>query len=63
MNYRWYFRNRILRSGVITLTKCVAQEYGNLGIRVNALTPDAIHTPMIESKFSELLLEKAIKFV
>ncbi|WP_170840814.1 hypothetical protein [Oceanobacillus limi] len=45
------------------MTKCVAQEYGNLGIRVNALTPDAIHTPMIESKFSELLLEKAIKFV
>jgi NAD(P)-dependent dehydrogenase (short-subunit alcohol dehydrogenase family) len=47
------------KSGIITLTKCVAQEYGKHGIRVNSLTPGAIRTPMIERKFEGLSLEEA----
>ncbi|WP_042221818.1 SDR family NAD(P)-dependent oxidoreductase [Oceanobacillus manasiensis] len=47
------------KSGVIALTRAVAQEYGTYGIRVNALTPGAIRTPMIESKFQDLTIEQA----
>ncbi|WP_041580553.1 SDR family NAD(P)-dependent oxidoreductase [Bacillus sp. 1NLA3E] len=47
------------KSGIITLTKCVAQEYGKQGIRVNTLTPGAIRTPMIDSKFEGLSVEEA----
>jgi NAD(P)-dependent dehydrogenase (short-subunit alcohol dehydrogenase family) len=47
------------KSGVIALTKAVAQEYGRQGIRVNTLTPGAIRTPMIESKFEKLSEEQA----
>ncbi|MFD2627609.1 SDR family NAD(P)-dependent oxidoreductase [Oceanobacillus kapialis] len=35
------------KCGVIALTRAVAQEYGKYGLRVNALTPDAIRTTMI----------------
>lgn len=47
------------KSGIITLTKCVAQEYGKQGIRVNTLTPGAIRTPIIDSKFEGLSAEEA----
>jgi NAD(P)-dependent dehydrogenase (short-subunit alcohol dehydrogenase family) len=47
------------KSGVIALTKSVAQEYGGKGIRVNTLTPGAIRTPMIETKFDNLSEEQA----
>lgn len=47
------------KSGVIALTRAVAQEYGNHGIRVNTITPGAIRTPMIESKFEKLSEEQA----
>lgn len=49
------------KSGIITLTKCVAHEYGKQGIRVNTLTPGAIRTPMIDSKFEGLSAEEAIR--
>ncbi|MFD1335793.1 SDR family NAD(P)-dependent oxidoreductase [Oceanobacillus iheyensis] len=47
------------KSGVNALTRAVAQEYGTYGIRVNTLTPGAIRTPMIESKFRDLPKEQA----
>lgn len=47
------------KSGVIALTRAVAQEYGSYGIRVNTVTPGAIRTPMIESKFKDLTMEQA----
>jgi NAD(P)-dependent dehydrogenase (short-subunit alcohol dehydrogenase family) len=41
------------KAGVLALTKSAAQEYGQLGIRVNALVAGAFRTPMLE-----LALEK-----
>ncbi|SCC57155.1 short chain dehydrogenase [Priestia flexa] len=36
------------KSGVIALTKSVAQEYGHQNIRINSLCPGAFCTPMLE---------------
>ncbi|MFC3884088.1 SDR family NAD(P)-dependent oxidoreductase [Bacillus songklensis] len=47
------------KSGVIALTKSVAQEYGPYSIRVNSLCPGAFRTPMLEKKFSSLSAEEA----
>jgi NAD(P)-dependent dehydrogenase (short-subunit alcohol dehydrogenase family) len=42
------------KAGVLALTKSAAQEYGRLGIRVNALVAGSFRTPMLE-----LAIEKA----
>lgn len=47
------------KSGILALTRGVAQEYGNKGIRVNAITPGAIRTPMMERKFENLTEEQS----
>ena len=40
------------KHGVVGLTQAAALDYGTLGIRINAVGPGFIHTPMI-SKFEE----------
>ncbi len=48
------------KSGVIALSKSIAQEYGNLGIRVNTVSPGAIRTPLLEKKFENVPKEEAL---
>lgn len=48
------------KSGVIALSKSAAQEYGNLGIRVNAISPGAVRTPLLEKKFIHATEEEAL---
>jgi len=46
------------KSGVIALTKSIAQEYGRDGIRVNSFCPGAFMTPMLASHFEGLSPEE-----
>ena len=41
------------KSGVNILTKSSASEYGNKGIRINAISPGVIRTPGLEKYFEE----------
>jgi len=47
------------KGGVIALTKTVAAEYGQRGIRVNAVAPGGIRTPAIDWYFNQMPEEKA----
>jgi NAD(P)-dependent dehydrogenase (short-subunit alcohol dehydrogenase family) len=42
------------KAGVLALTKSAAQEYGQSGIRINALVAGAFQTPMLESVFEKV---------
>jgi len=46
------------KSGVIALSKSIAQEYGRSGIRVNSFCPGAFMTPMLTSHFEGLSPEE-----
>lgn len=48
------------KSGVIALSKLIAQEYGEHGIRINSVSPGAIRTPLLEKKFTSLPKEQAL---
>jgi NAD(P)-dependent dehydrogenase (short-subunit alcohol dehydrogenase family) len=41
------------KAGILALTKSAAQEYAQLGIRVNALVAGAFRTPMLERVFEK----------
>lgn len=42
------------KAGVLGLTKSAAQEYAGDGIRINALVPGAVRTPMLEGAIEDL---------
>jgi len=40
------------KAAIIMLTKCLAQKYASKGIRINAILPGPIETPMLTNAFS-----------
>lgn len=49
----------VSKHGVVGLTKAAALEWSQRGIRVNALCPGAIRTPLLESAFQQGVLSEA----
>ncbi|SET82205.1 SDR family NAD(P)-dependent oxidoreductase [Lacrimispora sphenoides] len=41
------------KAGLVMLTKCLAQQYAELGIRVNCVLPGPINTPLLQKSFSD----------
>jgi NAD(P)-dependent dehydrogenase (short-subunit alcohol dehydrogenase family) len=48
------------KAGVVALTRSAAQRYGQFGIRVNALCPGWVRTPMSEKEMIDLARELGI---
>ena len=48
------------KHGVLGLTKTAALEYGARGIRINAVCPGTVLTPMVEKVIEEQDLEPAL---
>jgi NAD(P)-dependent dehydrogenase (short-subunit alcohol dehydrogenase family) len=40
------------KAGVIQLSKVVAMQYADKGIRVNSIVPGQLHTPMVEARLA-----------
>ena len=41
------------KAGVIQLSRVVAVQYANKGIRVNSVVPGQLHTPMVEARLAK----------
>lgn len=41
------------KAGLVMLTKCLAQQYADCGIRVNCVLPGPINTPLLRNSFSD----------
>ena len=41
------------KAGLVMLTKCLAQQYAELGIRVNCVLPGPINTPLLQKSFPD----------
>lgn len=47
------------KGGIVSMTRAVALDYAKNNIRVNAVLPGAVHTPMLESSVKKLDDDKA----
>ena len=43
---------------LVMLTKCLAQQYADCGVRVNCVLPGPINTPLLQKSFSDSAAEK-----
>jgi NAD(P)-dependent dehydrogenase (short-subunit alcohol dehydrogenase family) len=41
------------KAGVVSLTRSMALDYGETGLRVNCVCPGIVHTPMLERRFAQ----------
>lgn len=46
------------KAGLVMLTKCLAQQYADCGVRVNCVLPGPINTPLLQESFTDSAAEK-----
>lgn len=59
VHYLSMFIYTVSKAGVNALTRCIAVEYADKGIRANAIMPGIIDTPLFWEMFSDSGIEKA----
>lgn len=53
LTHRWMTPYCVAKAGVNMLTRCAADELGPLGIRVNAVMPSLVDTPLVSILFGD----------